>query len=149
MHRKQGGCTVWWRPAWWRNIEIFEIVREVTVLLYLIKQTNKQKPNGTVSVFFLCSSAFYHLCKEKGQLVLTRGNHFSLFKNERLEFLEGIFGACRSLVPPALRLLAGRLPLCWGQCLPGSCGLPPLSAGPLNPWRTWSWRNLGPWDCWR
>lgn len=51
-------------------------------------------------------------------------------------------------LPPALRLLAGRLPWCWGQCLRGSCGLRPLSAGLLNPWRTWSWRNSGLWGCW-
>lgn len=48
----------------------------------------------------------------------------------------------------ALHLLVGRPPWCSGPCLQGFCGLLLLSAGPLSPWRTWSWRSLGLGDCW-
>lgn len=51
-------------------------------------------------------------------------------------------------LPPSLHLLLGRPPWWWVLCLQGSGGLPLLSACPLSPWRTWSWRSWGPGDCW-
>lgn len=88
MHRKQGRCTVWWRPVWWRNTEMFKTNRSNGASLL-----RKKKKNRTVSVFFLCSSAFYHLCKKKTehwQSVRTQRNHCWPLKielNKMLEFL--------------------------------------------------------------
>lgn len=74
--------------------------------MVLLKKKEKEKKTETVSVFFLCSSAFYHLCKK-------RIKHMSVL-TKRFEFLDGNFNLCRSSVrvPLALRLLAGRLPWC-------------------------------------
>lgn len=109
------------------------------------KQTNpksKQEKKGQ-SQFSFCVLQLSTICVKK------RIKHRRSVLTRWLELLDGNFSLCRASirVPLALCLLAGRLPRYWGQCLRGFCGLPPLYVGPLNPWRTWSWRNLGPWDC--
>lgn len=52
-------------------------------------------------------------------------------------------------LPQSLHLLLGRPPWWWVLRRQGSGGLPLLSACPLSPWRTWSWKSWALGDCWR
>lgn len=123
--------------------------------------------SGCFFLFCLSESCCFREPKSDNVVINPLGSEFLaniiealVWENVNMEVLRlkaELWAECRTswglhtwweCLPQSLHLLLGRPPWWWVPSRQGSGGLLPLSACPLSPWRTWSWRSWGLGDCW-